>query len=104
MKQRINTLLSKTPGLKGREIAKKIEEERKAVNSFLSKNLDCFYKNDEYQWFVRDNDAVEIELDSGWVNDASFETTLATHQDLFRGNKSIKFITPKDCKLLITSL
>lgn len=43
----IRELLKDKPGLKGRQIAKNIGEERKAVNSFLSKNLDIFEKDDE---------------------------------------------------------
>ena len=50
MKKKIYELLLLSPNLTGREIAKKIGEERSAVNLFLSKNHDSFSKNDTYQW------------------------------------------------------
>jgi hypothetical protein len=43
MKKKIYELLLLSPNLTGREIAKKIGEERSAVNLFLSQNHDSFW-------------------------------------------------------------
>ena len=67
MKQDVYKVLTQSPGLKGREIANKLELKRKDVNSFLDKNKESFYQDEEYRWFNRDNGET-IELQVGWVD------------------------------------
>lgn len=99
MKQRIEHVLSKTPGLKGREIAKKLGRERKEINSFLSKHKDEFYQDDDYRWY--NYTATYIEFPSGWVDADKYESKLADYPDLFLSQGIVKFILPKGCSLLL---
>jgi len=63
MQRRISLLLSQNPGLKGREIAKRLGLEKKDVNRFLD---DCrgFYEQD-------DSDGWSLNLESEFLLDAS---------------------------------
>ncbi|MCW8966531.1 MAG: ATP-binding protein [Candidatus Pacearchaeota archaeon] len=105
MEDRIRQLLSSTPDLKGREIAKRLGLERKKVNSFLNKNRDKFQQDDEYCWRVINNSEVVIEFHDGWIDSYAFEQTLLPYPDLFSmQEKTIKFVIPKGCKLLLISI
>jgi len=105
MENEIRQILIQKPGLKGREIAKKMGVERKKVNSFLDKNRDKFHQDEGYLWSVTDDDSVTVEFESGWIDSYSFERTLLLYPDLFAiKNKRIKFVIPKGCKLLLISI
>jgi len=103
MKNRIYDVLAQTPGLKGRQIAKEIGEEKTTVNSFLSNNKDSFRKDDRHCWF-NSCDGIVIEFQSGWVDGLNFEYIFARHLDLFTVEGSIKFVIPKGCSLLLVSI
>lgn len=103
MKKAIQNVLRLNPGLKGREIARNIGEDRRVVNSFLSRNKEDFSQNDEYQWFNK-NDETIIEFESGWTDAESFERQLSEYPDLFSVNKKLKFVLPKGCNLLLESI
>ena len=60
MKDKIEQVLNENPGLKGKEIAKKIGEERKAVNSFLYQNTDYFLQNDNFCWFLTAHEEIRV--------------------------------------------
>lgn len=99
MKDVIRQLLGTTPGLKGREIAKKIGESKKVVNSFLDKHRDTFYQDESYCWF---NTAMAaIDFPAGWIDAEKFESTLACYPDLFDGFEQVTFVLPKGCNLLL---
>jgi len=101
----IQQILVKSPGLKGREIARKLGLEKKKVNSFLDKNRDTFNQDEDYCWFNIDNDSIVIEFDPSWIDSYLFEQTLLPYPDLFSiHEKSIKFVIPKGCKLLLISI
>lgn len=103
MRKAIQEVLEQSPGLKGREIARKIGEDRKEVNSFLSKNLEHFWQNEEYQWFNKSNETI-IEFETGWTDAESFERQLSEYSDLFSVDGKLKFVLPKDCNLLLESI
>jgi len=105
MENEIRQILIQKPGLKGREIAKKMGVERKSVNSFLDKNRDKFQQDDEYCWCVINSSEVVIEFYAGWIDSHTFEQTLLSCPDLFSmQDETIKFVIPKGCKLLLISI
>ena len=105
MKKKIYELLLLSPNLTGREIAKKIGEEKSAVNLFLSKNHDSFSKNDTYHWSVKSFKKVVIEFDPIWIDSQAFETCLSRFPDLFADTSAtIEFIFPKKCKFLLIAI
>ena len=100
MKQDIYGVLTETPGLKGREIAKKLGKEKPEVNSFLSKNKDTFYQDENYCWFNKNTD-ITVEFPSGWIDAAKYESILADYEDLFVSQGGITFVLPQGCSLLL---
>lgn len=101
----IKALLKIKPGLKGRQIAKKIGEDRKAVNSFLSKNLDSFEKDDDHCWTLKQVSITKIEFPSKWVDEHAFEESLKPlNVDSIDSLKEIHFIFPEDCKFLLIAI
>ncbi|WP_316347324.1 hypothetical protein [Desulfuromonas acetoxidans] len=103
MKEKIEDILLNEPGLKGREIAKKLGAERKTVNSFLSKNKDYFYQDDEYQWYLKTT-TTDVEFLSGWIDADQFEQFLLISPDLFSVKGPVRFILPQGCNLLLESI
>lgn len=99
MKRKIEQILNTTPGLTGREIAKKLGEEKKAVNSFLAKHQSVFHQDDDYRWYNTVETA--IEFPAGWVDADKYESVLACHPDLFNRKGKIKFTLPEGCNLLL---
>lgn len=103
MKEKIIQTLCRCSGLTGREIAKKIGEEKSAVNSFLNKHKDTFFQDDEFRWFIRSSGLV-IQFSPGWIDSVKFEDFLSSNPDLFSSSEPIKFILPKGCNLLLVSI
>ncbi len=103
MKKLIIEVLSNEPGLTGREIAKRINREKKEVNSFLSKNKDSFSQNEDYQWFLETRE-IEIKFPDGWIDARDYEDVLVHLPDLFATSGSIRFTLPKGCKPLIETI
>lgn len=100
MKYSIVSLLRLEPGLKGKEIANKIGEAKKEVNSFLSKNKDVFHQDEDYRWFNKIDETV-IEFPAGWVDVSNYESALSNYSDIFSLESAVKFVLPKDCNLLL---
>lgn len=96
----IYAALEEAPGLKGRQIAKKLGLDRKAVNAFLGRNKDIFYQNEDYHWFNKDADTT-IEFPSGWIDATKYESILADYQNLFANQGQVVFVLPQGCKLLL---
>ena len=103
MKKAIQGVLGLNPGLKGREIARKIGEDRKKVNLFLSQNKECFSQNDEYQWFNKSDETI-IEFEPGWTDAENFERQLSEYPDLFSVDGKLKFVFPRNRGLLLESI
>ena len=94
MKEKIEDILLNEPGLKGREIAKKLGEDKKTVNSFLSKNKDCFYQDAEYQWYLKTT-ITDIEFLPGWIDADQYERFLLLCPDLFSVKGPVRFVLPE---------
>lgn len=99
----ITKILNKIPGLKGREIAKRLGVEKKVVNSFLAKNHEGLYQDDNYGWYVIDAKIHKLSLNSEpWVTADSFEEDLQSAGCFFDSsadNFIIEF--PKNCQILL---
>lgn len=77
MKHNIEQILKITPGLKGREIAKKIGTDKKSVNSFLHAHTDDFIQDNNYGWSLVKPTELRIEFEGNqWLDCNSFETSL----------------------------
>lgn len=103
MKRKIQGVLGETPGLKGREIAKAIGEQRREVNSFLSRNKDAFYQDGEFRWFNKDIGEMYIHLDGGtWIDGSSLDRSIAKEgSPLESDSQKIIFVVPAGCKIFL---
>lgn len=103
MKQQIEQVLSKTPGLKGRQIANKLGLNKKDVNSYLSKQDGFFFKDENHCWFIVQDDLLEIQLDGEtWIDGISLDRSVNNvGSPLDTDCASINFIVPKGCKIFL---
>lgn len=103
MKETIIKLLKEKPGLKGREIAKKIGEDKKKVNSFLDKHRKEFLQDDNYCWSLVKTEELKIEFKGKrWIDSNSFETLLQkANSPLDSDCTSIIFVIPEGCHILL---
>jgi hypothetical protein len=101
MQDAIERILRKTPGLKGKEIAKKVGLDRKQVNSYLHKHPDIFTQDNEYCWYLIASGPI-LELGNGWVTDDSFEQSLLQTGCLLDSeSNSVLVKIPEGCKILL---
>ena len=103
MRAEIEQVLREQPGLKGKEIAKKIGEERKLVNSFLHKNTDHFSQNDNYCWFLSAPSELRVQFEQNqWMDCNSFERSLENNgSPLDLECSSVVFVVPQKCNILL---
>lgn len=103
MKQKIEQVLSATPGLKGRQIANKLSLDKKDVNSYLSKQDGFFFKDENYCWFIVQNDLLEIQLDGEtWIDGLALDRSIGkVGSPLISGCSSIHFVVPEGCKIFL---
>ncbi|MCH2256013.1 MAG: ATP-binding protein [Alteromonas sp.] len=103
MYKEIHDILSKTPGLKGREIAKKLDVPKKEVNSYLYKNLDKFEVDDSNNWSNLSKGHFELEFPSDkWVTIKDFENLIQELKECPPQEiKSVFFAIPSKCKILL---
>lgn len=103
MRQKIESILLNTPGLKGRQIANKLGLAKKDVNSYLSRQDGFFFKDENHCWFIAKNSVLEIQLDGEtWVDGISLDMSVSkVGSPLDADCTSINFIIPKGCKILL---
>lgn len=103
MRREIEKVLSATPGLKGRQIAKKLSLDKKDVNSYLSKQKGFFIADANYCWFIVQSDLLEIQLDGeAWIDGLALDLTIAkVGSPLESECSSISFIVQKGCKIFL---
>jgi len=102
MQKKIEKILSDTPGIKAKDIAKKLHFDKKEVNSFLYEHLDVFQVDEQYCWSLKLSELL-IELTSkSWIDCKSFESVLANSgSPLDSEATSIVFVVPEGCGLLL---
>ena len=105
MKESIAKLLENSPGLKGKEIAKKIGYNKKEVNSFLYSNSDYFLRDEDYCWFLIQDPEIKVKFDANkWIDSDLFEKSILEAEALINSdNKGIYFVVPEKCKILLDS-
>ncbi|ENP0848531.1 ATP-binding protein [Vibrio vulnificus] len=92
MKAKIVDVLATTPGMKGREIAKKLGVEKKIVNSLLYHDDSGLFFAKESCWFLNCKDVVIKLNKEGWLTTKDFESLLCESCDLWNNSvESIKF-------------
>jgi hypothetical protein len=98
----IKTILKETPGLTGREIAKKLKKEKREMNSYLSKNHDGLYQAG-YKWYLEETDTVEWNIDKcSWLACDSFEESYSNVGNVLQAEESNIIINfPENCKILL---
>lgn len=102
MKEKIIKLLKESPNLKGKEIAKKIGDNKKDVNSFLHNHLNEFNQDDNYRWSLVDTKQLIIEFENSWVDRDSFESSLQkAGSPLDLDCPYVVFVIPENCKILL---
>ena len=86
----IKQVLKETPGLKGREIAKKLDKDRKEVNSYLSRHNDGLYQDkNDFKWYLRAINTVEWHLGcSSWLTCEGFEQSYSEIGNLIDSEES----------------
>jgi hypothetical protein len=106
MLTKIHKILKNNPGLKGRAIANRLNIDKKEINSFLSKNLDSFYKNEEHKWYNVDKDTLKINFPANtWVDQKTFENILKEYDNPFDVTyKNIVVNIPEKCSLMLISI
>lgn len=103
MKEAITKILISSPGLKGKQIAKKLGYEKREVNSFLHSNADSFTQHDDYCWFLAQSPEIRVNFASNkWMDCKSFEKSLIEVEALLGSDtNAILFILPENCKILL---
>ena len=98
----IRKLLVNSPGLKGREIAKRIGKSKKAVNSFMHAHPDDFIQDNNYRWSLAE---IKVEFESNkWVDCESFEICIKKDgSPLDLKCTSVVFVVPEECKILLNA-
>lgn len=103
MRKRIVQILSGSPALKAREIAKLLNVDRRDVTRFLYDNLEEFVQNENSAWLLKKDACLQIELtaSSTWITQEHFERSLAKHgSPLDCGHGHIVLKIPKERKVL----
>lgn len=106
MINKIQKILLKTPGIKARDIAKKLTLDRSKVSAFLHENTQYFHQNNEFCWTLKAAPVLYIEFDAdSWIDCKKFENTLAnTASPLESSFDAIVFVIPKGCNLLLEAI
>ncbi|MER2493098.1 hypothetical protein [Catenovulum sediminis] len=106
MLNEIKQILKETPGLKGREIAKKLDKDRKEVNSYLSRHNEGLYQDqNDYKWYLRATNIIEWHLEcGGWLTCEGFEQSYSEIGNLVDAEESnIVVKLPSDFKVLLVA-
>lgn len=101
----IKAVLKESPGLKGREIAKELGKQRKEVNSYLSKNSEGLYQDeDDYKWYLAEPCVTLCFEKKGWLRVIDFERLLSSSQDLWVDNVTEIKLEFHDCAILLGAI
>ncbi|MBL4568767.1 MAG: hypothetical protein JKY69_03630 [Flavobacteriaceae bacterium] len=104
MHEQIRRVLRKTPGIKAKEIAKKIGSDKKSVNIFLYANDDYFVKDSNHCWTLVAKELV-VKFVPSWIDCNIFEDCLSKKGALLDSSCDlITFIFPNKCKLMFDVL
>lgn len=93
MKAKIIDVLDKSPGLKGKEIARKLCIDKRTVNSFLYHDQSGIFIERNNEWFLATQSVVVIQFNkTGWLTTTDFESLLSKGGDIWSESiKGVKF-------------
>jgi len=98
-------LLSMSPNIKAKEIAKKLGRSKTEINAFLYKNKDRYCQDDDHKWSLKGSSCRTILLQQGWITSELFEECLQKAGDVFDDSCDIiKIELPQGCKPMIDAL
>lgn len=104
MIQKISEVLRQTPGMKAKDLAKKLNIDKHQINSLLYNNSDSFEIDANYCWSLRKTE-FRVEFAASWIDADSFESALIQLNSLrVSVDSHIVFIIPKGCKLLLEAI
>ncbi|MAT64342.1 MAG: ATP-binding protein [Gammaproteobacteria bacterium] len=104
MREQVDQILAKTPGMRARQIAKELDVPRKEINSILHGNPERYAQNDDYEWRLIPLEVVDLLLPSGWVTADAFETSLRQAGPLLDGTiDSVNIVFRASSKPMIES-
>lgn len=109
MQRRISQILSQTPGLKGREIAKIMGVEKSDVNRFLATKPGIFAKDSDCRWsvsliaeFVLDISAC---CDRDWISSDHFELALSKYgSPLELSHQNVRVVLGNGKKIVLCAI
>jgi len=101
MREKIEALLRKRPGIKAREIASTLGLEKRDVNVILHGGLSRYRKDSSHGWSIASN-RLGISLPGKWTSAADFEQALILGGDALRGpDKEVVIYLPHGCSPMI---
>ena len=110
MEAEIIEVLTETPGLKGKEIAKKLRDDKsinvdkKAVNSFLYHDKSGVFIEKKKEWFLVGGAAV-IEFNKvGWLTTGDFESLLSGGHDVWSESTKLVRFNFCNCSILLGAI
>lgn len=103
MIEKIKKLLKKEPGIKARQIARKLGFDKREVNVLMYDRTDLFVVDDDYLWSLAPEE-LTVTFDAKWTDCISFEKTLAKSKDDIGRNKKIIFILPDKSKFFLETI
>lgn len=106
IKNKLLALLRKSPGLKAKEIANFLNEERADINRSLYLHSDIFFKDADHKWSLLPTSDLRVELgDHRWLTAANFEDALIAYESpLDSVCATVTFVVAKDCRILLEAL
>lgn len=103
MKDKITAILREKAPLKAREIARKLDTDRRNVNQILHANSSIFVQDANDRWSLRDPDELVVEFSfEGWLRPDQFEQVLnGCGSPLDSACARIRFIFPEGLNILL---
>jgi len=104
MHEKIRNVLLSSPGIRGKEIAKKISADKHEVNSFLSHNKDFFQQDSNHGWTVKSTE-IRVIFETGWIDCSKFEAAFSKVESPIESKcNAIVFVISKGCYLLLEAI
>lgn len=104
MRAQLENLLRQQPGLKAKEIAKKLGIDKADINSFLYEHQTQFQKDKNFCWSLMPTE-LKIVLPKNWVDSSQFESAIALGgSPLDAMEREVVIHVPENCRLLLESI
>lgn len=106
MLKKLRELVEKDPGLKAREIARRLECTTTRVNQTLYASGGIFRSSDDHRWFIQTPRDVRIEFPADrWLEAHDFENSLSGALSPWSPHcESVTFVLPRGCRPMLEAL